>query len=242
MTELPTHSKTKFPIKLVKFLSSAGVASRRKSFDLIMNGEVKVNGKVNIEPSSSVNINDIVTHNEKRINVHELVYIMLNKPKGYICTSDDPYAEKKAIDLIKLPEYRLFSIGRIDKDSEGLILFTNDGDFSNILMHPKHEITKTYIVTLANELSFKNIIEMTSGIKDSGETLKALKIENISKNKYKFILNEGKKREIRRLIQKVGNSVEKLQRIAIGNLKLENLPEGKWKKLTPTDIAKALGK
>jgi 23S rRNA pseudouridine2605 synthase len=231
-----------FPLKLVKFLSSAGVASRRKSFDIIMNGEVKVNDIINKEPSSLVNRNDIVTCKGKEVKVQKLLYIMLNKPKGYICTNDDPYAEKKAIDLIKLPDCRLFSIGRLDKDSEGLILFTNDGDFSNNLMHPKHEITKTYIVTLSKELSFKNIIEITSGIIDSGETLKALKVENISKNKYKFILNEGKKREIRRLVKRVKNNVETLRRIAIGNLRIENLPEGKWKHLSQADIKKALGK
>jgi 23S rRNA pseudouridine2605 synthase len=242
MPDKTSQNKIEYPVKLVKFLSSAGVASRRKSFELIMKGEVKVNTAVNKEPSSLVNKDDVVTYKEKQIAIKESVYVMLNKPRGYTCTNDDPYAEKKAIDLINLSNYRLFSVGRLDKDSEGLILFTNDGDFSNTLMHPKHEITKTYIVTLIKELSFRSIMQLTGGIIDSGETLKALQVEKISKNKYKFILNEGKKREIRRLVKNVENNVETLRRVAVGNLKIENLPLGKWKYLSQNDLEKALGK
>ena len=226
--------------KLVKFLSSAGVASRRKSFDLIIKGLVRVNGIICKEPSFPVKKEDIVTYKNNQIEIKEFIYIMLNKPRGYTCTNQDPYAEKKAIDLINLPGYRLFSIGRLDKESEGLILFTNNGDFANTLMHPKNEITKTYIVTLTGELSFKNIIEMTKGIIDTGETLRALKVEKIYKNQYKFILNEGKKREIRRLVKSTGNHVKTLKRTAVGNLKIEKLPEGKWRYITQEDIKKAL--
>jgi 23S rRNA pseudouridine2605 synthase len=240
MIEKLNQNKVIYPIKLVKFLSSAGVASRRKSFDLIVKGQIRVNGTISKEPSFLVNKDDVVVYNNKQLEIKELVYIMLNKPRGYTCTNQDPHAEKKAVDLINLAGYRLFSIGRLDKESEGLILFTNDGDFSNLIMHPKNKITKTYIVTLTSELSFKDIIEMTKGIIDSGETLKALKVEKISKNKYKFLLNEGKKREIRRLVKNVENHVKSLKRVAIGNLKLEDLEQGKWKYLTPKELSKAL--
>ena len=230
-----------YPIKLIKYITSAGVASRRKSFDIILKGQIKVNGEVIKEPSHLINENDKVEFQGKSVEIQKPVYVMLNKPVGYTCTNADPYAEKKAVDLIEIPNIRLFSVGRLDKDSKGLLLFTNDGKYADTLMHPRNEITKTYIVTVSQEISFRSIIEMTTkGIIDSGETLKALKIEKISKLKYKFVLNEGKKREIRRLVKCVESRVVSLKRIAIGTLKLGNLSEGKWKYLTNEDIQKTL--
>ncbi|MCF7791445.1 MAG: rRNA pseudouridine synthase [Victivallales bacterium] len=232
--------KTKYPIKLIKFLTSSGIASRRKSFELILKGRISVNGIIVKEPSMLINSEVKVKFDNKLVTIQKPVYIKLNKPPGYTCTNSDPYADKKAVDLITVPDTRLFSIGRLDKNSEGLILFTNDGVFANRLMHPKNQITKTYFVTLEKELTFRNIIEITEGIIDSGETLKALKVEKIAPAKYKFILNEGKKREIRRLVKRFKNNVVELKRVAIGNLRLQDLPEGKWKYLTPSELNKAL--
>ena len=227
-----------FPLRLVRYLALAGIASRRKSFDIISSGNVKVNGIVVDEPSLMISKDDIVKINNKIIILSKFVYIMLNKPKGYICTNSDPYAEKKAIDLINLPQYRLFSAGRLDKDSTGLIIFTNDGKFSNKLMHPRNNILKTYEVTVKNKLSKAKIHEMLNGVTESEEILKAQSIQQKAPKKYLFILNEGKKREIRRLVKYADSEVINLNRISIGNLKLGKLKQAEWKYIKPEDIFK----
>ncbi len=225
-----------YPMRLVKYLAQAGVASRRKSFDIIQSGKVKVNGQIITEPSSFVNESDSIKVNNKVISQSKFVYIMLNKPVGYICTNTDPHAAKKAIDLINLPQYRLFSAGRLDKDSEGLIVFTNDGKFSDKIMHPSNNILKTYEVAVKYKLSKAKIEDMLNGIIDSGEKLKPVSIKSITSKKYIFTLNEGKKREIRRLVKYANSEVVTLTRLSIGNLKLENLPPGKWKYISPEKI------
>ena len=225
-----------FPIRLVKYLAQAGIASRRKSFDIIQSGKVKVNGLVVAEPSAFVNKSDSVKVNNKTISLSKFVYIMLNKPVGYTCTNSDPHAAKKAIDLINLPHYRLFSAGRLDKDSEGLIIFTNDGKFSDKLMHPSNNILKSYEVSVKSKLSKAKISDMLKGVNDSGEILKAVSVKYVTSKIYIFTLNEGKKREIRRLVKYANSEVITLKRISIGKLKLDNLPVGKWKYISPGKI------
>jgi 23S rRNA pseudouridine2605 synthase len=225
-----------FPIRLVKYISSAGIASRRKSFALIQNGEVKVNNIAVFEPSLIINKEDSVYFNNHEVKISTPIYIMLNKPTGYICTSADPYAKKKADDLIKIAGCRLFSIGRLDKESEGLLLFTNDGDFSNKISHPKYNIYKTYEVTTTTSLTDLDLKEIEKGIIESGEQLKAQSVKLISKNKYQFILNEGKNREIRRIIRYFKSHVIKLKRVSVGQLKLNELTIGKWKELTSAEL------
>ena len=218
-----------FPMRLVKYLAQAGIASRRKSFDIIQSGKVKVNGQIMTEPSAFINKSDSIKVNNKTISLSDFVYIILNKPVGYTCTNSDPHAAKKAIDLINLPQYRLFSAGRLDKDSEGLIIFTNDGAFSDKIMHPSNNILKTYEVSVKYKLSKTKIEEMLKGIKDSGETLRAVSIKTVTSKKYIFTLNEGKKREIRRLVKFTNSEVTSLKRLSIGKIKLVDLPSGKWK-------------
>ena len=225
-----------FPIRLVRFLALAGVASRRKSFDIIQSGKVKVNGLIVTEPSLFVNESDNIKLNNKTIALSNFVYIMLNKPVGYVCTSSDPHVTKKAIDLINLPQYRLFSAGRLDKDSEGLIIFTNDGNFSDKLTHPSNNIIKTYEVIVKYKLPKDKTRDMLNGINDADETLRAVSIKALTSKKYIFVLNEGKKREIRRLVKYANSEVISLKRVSIGNLKLDNLPIGKWKYISPEKI------
>jgi 23S rRNA pseudouridine2605 synthase len=227
-----------FPLRLVRYLAQAGVASRRKSFDIIQSGKVKVNNRTVTEPSSFINESDSIKVNNKTIFPSSFVYIMLNKPASYVCTNSDPYAAKKAIDLINLPKYRLFSAGRLDKDSEGLIIFTNDGKFSDKLMHPSNNILKIYEVTVKYKLLRTKIDDILNGINDSGETLKAVSIKAVTSKKYIFTLNEGKKREIRRLVKYANSEVTRLKRLSIGNLELGNLPSGKWKYISPEKIRK----
>ncbi len=230
------NNTVEFPLRLVRYLALAGIASRRKSFDIILSGKVKVNDIIVNDPSLMISKADRIKINGKTISLSSFVYIILNKPKGYVCTNSDPYAEKKAIDLIDIPGYRLFSVGRLDKDSTGLIIFTNDGKFSDRLMHPSNNILKTYEITVKNELSKSKIHEMLNGVLESGEMLKAISIKQKAPKKYFFILNEGKKREIRRLVKHANSKVISLNRISIGNLKLGNLKQGKWKYITPEEI------
>lgn len=229
---------------LSKYLSVCGVASRRKSCDLIKQGRVLVNEDVIREPGFKISSDDKVFCEGVQVLPQEKVYIMLNKPRGYVCTSDDPHAVKKAVDLVRLPPeqsgLRIFSAGRLDKDSEGLLIFTNDGDYAEKIMHPKYEILKAYKVRTASEIPDKMLDRLCSGINDEGEFLRAKKIVRGTACQYIFILNEGKKREIRRMVSFAGSKVLSLSRISLGGLQLGNLKSGQWKYLTTEDIKKTL--
>ena len=233
-------------ISLSKYLSVCGIASRRKSCDLIKQGKVQVNQEIVKEPGYKISSRDKVVFAEEQVLSQEKVYIMLNKPRGYICTSDDPYAPLKAIDLIKLPpeqsRIRLFSAGRLDKDSEGLLIFTNDGDYVEKIMHPKHEILKNYQVKTNSEILDNVLDKLRGGIDDDNEFLKPKKIIREGKCQYKFILNEGKKREIRRMMRFAGPEIRSLKRTSLGSLLLGTLESGQWRYLTPEDIKKTLEK
>lgn len=233
-------------ISLSKYLSICGAASRRKSCDLIKQGKVQVNGETVKEPGYKISPSDKVIFAGKEVVLQEKIYIMLNKPRGYICTNDDPHAPLKALDLIELPPeqegVRLFSAGRLDKDSEGLLIFTNDGDYAEKLMHPKHEILKNYQVRTVSDIPDTMLDKLRRGIEDDNEFLRAHKIKKEGGGLYTFILNEGKKREIRRMVKFAGSEVSSLKRIALGALTLGKLEPGKWKYLTTEEIQKTLKK
>ena len=161
---------------------------------------------------------------------------MLNKPAGYVCTNDDPHAAKRAFDLIKIDGARLFSAGRLDKDSEGLLIVTNDGDYAMQLTHPRYEIFKTYLVKTDAAISAGELDRLRHGIIDNGEQLLPQKIEATGSCIYRFILNEGKKREIRRMVADAGRKTVSLQRISIGSLKLGELKSGQWRFLSAEEV------
>lgn len=236
------ENEIEYPMALSKYLSVCGVASRRKSVELIRNNLVYVNGSVENNPASRVFEKDRVSYEGKYVYSGRKYYIMLNKPRGYICTSDDPYADKKALDLIDIDGPRLFTAGRLDKDSEGLLIVTNDGDYSQKLMHPSHEILKVYRVSVDAPLNSAMISRLCNGINDEGEYLKATAIKKASDKVYLFSMNEGKKREVRRLISCVQRKTIRLQRISVGALSLGELPVGKWRELTEREIAQSLQK
>ena len=225
-----------FPMRLARFLALAGVASRRKSETLISTGDISVNGNRSLEPGYKVTVDDVVKYKGRHLKLLLRCYIMLNKPVGYLCSASDPHAEKIIFDLIDLPGKRLFSVGRLDLNSEGLLILTDDGDYAEKLTHPRYGILKKYLVKTEVPLSRKDIELMQRGIKDDNEFLKTEKIVRKSGNEYIFTLAEGKKREIRRLIGAVSNQVRMLKRISIGNLKLGSLPVGKWRFLTKDEI------
>ena len=227
---------------LTKFLAASGAASRRHSAGLIKTGHVSVNGEVCTDPSVRIGPGDRVSLDGKDVKaVSEFVYVMLHKPRGYVCTSEDPHAPKKALDLIHIPGVRLVSAGRLDKNSEGLILFSNDGAWIEKLTHPRHGTRKTYQVTTDRPLSSADIrLLTTSGVQNDGETLRALSIRAQAPGRYIFILGEGKNREIRRMLESLDNRTRRLKRIAVGGLRLGGLPMGQWRRLTPAEARLAL--
>ncbi len=230
-----------YPVRLVKFLSACGVASRRKCEEIVRDGEVTVNGRKELEPGSFVKDGDMVCRNGIQVLPSaRLYYIMLNKPRGYVCSSSDRHADKLAVDLIGIKDARLFSAGRLDKDSEGLIIFTNDGGYAQRLVHPRHEVRKIYRVELERRLSRTEEKGVLRGIVDGGEVLKALKVERSDENCYLLTLNEGKKREIRRLISHFGIKINRLMRVSIGGLNLGGLAPGRWRHLSGEEIAASL--
>ncbi|WP_277202738.1 pseudouridine synthase [Victivallis vadensis] len=228
--------------RLVKILSAAGIASRRGAGDLIKAGRVTVNGETVFEPGFRVAPSDRVEYDSVPVLAEERkVYIMLNKPRGYVCTNADPHADLKAVDLIRLtPPLRLFSAGRLDKDSEGLILFSNDGDYVARLTHPRHEILKVYQVRVRREFKPAELEQMRRGVLERGELLKVHAVSRCGDCTYLITLNEGKNREIRRLTAALGSPTRRLKRLQIGALRLGGLHVGNWRELTPAEIALTL--
>ena len=228
--------------RLVKFLSAAGVASRRAAGDLVKAGRIAVNGRTIREPGFRILPADTVTLDGRPVEPAGRFHcIMLNKPRGYVCTNADPHAPRKAVDLIRLdPPVRLFSAGRLDKESEGMILFSNDGDYVARLTHPRYEIRKTYLVRVTREFTEPELTRIRTGITDGGEHLRVISIAPAGNCLYRIVLNEGKKREIRRLTAAVGAPTLELRRIRIGGLALGDLPQGAFRELTPEEVALTL--
>ena len=228
--------------RLVKFLSSAGVASRRAAGELVKTGRVAVNGKTVLEPGLQVVSGDAVTFDGRPVHPAErLRYFMLNKPRGYVCTSADPHAPLKAIDLLHPdPPVRLFSAGRLDKESEGMLLFSNDGEYVARLTHPRHEILKTYLVRVVRDFTSAELERIRAGIRDDGETLRVISIDPAGKCRYRIVLNEGRKREIRRLTAAAGASTLELRRVRIGGLELGTLAVGAFRELSPEEVSLTL--
>ena len=234
-------------IRLNKFLARHGIGSRRYCDKLISEGNIKVNDKVIIDFSYKVTKKDIVEYNSRILGhrFKRVVYIV-NKPKGYISTSfDEDRNRNKVVDIIK-SEKKLFTIGRLDKDTTGLILVTNDGDLSYKLTHPKFLIKREYIVKTNKSISFNKINNFKKGIRlEANYFVKGIIKQDFSKGKYiyyKIILHEGKNREIRRVFDYFQSPVIELVRISFANIKLGNLAEGKFKKLSNDQIKKKLNK
>lgn len=224
-------------IRLNKYISSSGICSRRKADELINLKRVKVNG--NIVEDLGIQIdekNDVVTIDNKKIALEEKnIYLMLNKPIGYITTNDEQLGRKCTKDLIH-ERIRVFPIGRLDMNSEGLLLFTNDGDFSNKLMHPSKKVEKVYIVKLNRKITDEKIELLKNGVDIGDYITRPCKIKRIASNVIEITIAEGKNRQIRRMCEAIGLNVVKLQRIKIGNLELGNLPVGKYRYLTKKEV------
>ncbi len=230
-------------VRLQKYLSDCGVASRRKSEELIEQGKVRVNGKVasigeKIDPK-----HDTITVSGKKIVRQKThTYIMLHKPRGFITTMSDEMDRKCVAQLIQDVPARVYPVGRLDRDSEGLLLFTNDGAFANAMTHPSKHVPKTYRVTVRPSITQEQLTALTQGvIIDDGVTAPA-EVRVITKEENRVVLEiilyEGRNRQIRKMCEALGLEVARLRRTAIGTVKLGMLKQGDWRELTEEEVRK----
>lgn len=228
-------------IRLQKHLSECGIASRRKAEELIAAGKVKINGHI-AEIGSKVDPKrDKVTVRGKAVvPVNEKVYIMLNKPRGFVTTMSDELGRKTVSDLVSDAGNRIFPVGRLDRDSEGLLIMTNDGDFANKLTHPSSHVNKTYRVTVKGAAEEEQLLKMKEGILlDGRKTLPCdcfVAERKPDRTVLIFVLNEGRNRQIRRMCEAVGLEVLRLKRTEIAGVKLGMLPQGKWRPLNEREM------
>lgn len=229
--------------RIQKVLSEQGIVSRRKAEEWIEQGKIKVNGR----PASlgqKINPNrDVVTIDGERVYFQkssQKYYIMLHKPRGYVTTMNDELGRKCVAELVEDVPERVYPIGRLDKDSEGMLLFTNDGDFANLIMHPSHHVSKTYRVTVRPDISDAQVIQLSTGVVIDGKKTSPAHVTVLEKAPGRVVLQvviyEGRNRQVRKMCEAVGLEVARLKRTAIGPLKLGMLAPGKWRELRPGEI------
>jgi 23S rRNA pseudouridine2605 synthase len=223
-------------VKLNVYLARCGVASRRRADELIKKGDVEVNRTKVTVPFLEITPEDSVTVYGRPVSPEKYVYIVLNKPVGYTSTVKDRFAEKKVTDLIPKSYGRLFPVGRLDKNSSGLLILTNDGEFANHLTHPRYQVEKEYEVTVSPAFNNLNTKVLKKGITEGGEKLRAASIKSLKtlpgRSKLAVVMKEGKKREIRRLFEALGYGILELKRVRIGSIRLGSLKSGEYRLLT----------
>ena len=229
--------------RLQKFLAEAGVASRRKCEEYILQGKVEVNGKIVTELGTKVTSNDIVKYNGKIVKPEEeKVYILLNKPIGYVTTAHEQFGRDKVLDLVKINK-RIVPVGRLDMYTSGALILTNDGEFVNMLTHPRNEINKTYNVTVKGTITDEEVKQLEKGVEiDDGYITKPAKVKILKIEKEKNIsriqitIHEGKNRQVRKMCEAINKKVLALHRSSIGNIEVKDLKVGKWRYLTRKEI------
>ncbi|OHB82932.1 MAG: hypothetical protein A2Z38_11165 [Planctomycetes bacterium RBG_19FT_COMBO_48_8] len=227
--------------RLQKVLAAAGIDSRRKCEELILSGEVRVNRKVvDTLPAFVDPEKDIITVYGKKIRPVQKVYFLLNKPKGVICTNSDPRGRKKAIDLVRTSE-RIFCVGRLDADTTGLIILTNDSELTNRLTHPRYEITKTYVVRINGEIAGEQVEKLKKGVwlaegKTGRASVKILKRRH-NESSIEITIRQGLNRQVRRMLANVGLPVKSLTRTHFGKLTIQGIGVGKFRTLTKAEVA-----
>lgn len=229
-------------IRLQKILSDSGICSRRKAEELISQGLVKVNGKV-AKLGDKANDRDVIIVNGERVRYSKKrrkIYIMLNKPRGYVTTMSDELDRRCVTELLEGVEDRVYPVGRLDRNSEGLLLFTNDGKFANDIMHPSRHISKTYRVTVHSRITDEQIVNLTEGVDLDGRmTLPAtvnVELDSPERSVMRITIREGRNRQIRRMCEAVGLEVVRLRRTSIGPVKLGMLKPGAWRELTAEEL------
>ncbi len=228
--------------RLQKVIAQAGIASRRKAEELITNGQVKVNGIVVTELGTKVSESDEVLVNNKPIEKEVKEYYLLNKPRGVITTTQDDKNRRTVVDLINT-NARIFPVGRLDYDTTGALLLTNDGEFANIITHPKSEIDKVYVAKLNGIIKGEQINRLKNGIELDGVLVKPsrVKLKKVNNENntstVEIIIHEGKNHQVKRMFESVGILVDKLKRERIGIFNLLGLQSGEYRKLTPKEVA-----
>lgn len=228
-------------MRLNKFIASAGIASRRKADELTINGNVKINGQVMKEPGYDVLPDDTVEVNGRVVQANEKkVYIALNKPRGFVTTMNDEKGRLTVADLVKdIPE-RVFPVGRLDYNTSGLLIMTNDGELANKLSHPRHHVEKTYRAKVSGVLSGKKLAQLRKGVDIGGFVTSPAKVKLIKQSERSAVveitIHEGKNRQVRKMMAAVGCPVQELTRIAIGQIYLARLKEGTYRKLAKAEI------
>jgi len=232
-------------VRLQKYLADSGVASRRASEQIILAGRVAINGRIARELGTRVEpARDEVTVDGAPVRPRRKIYVALHKPPGVLCTRSDPQERRIVADLLPKEWGHLTHVGRLDRDSEGLIFLTNDGDFALRLTHPRYGVRKRYLATLEGRADPRVPARLMAGVEECGDVLKAEKARLLSANNSHSVveveLGEGKNREVRRMFAALGLNVARLQRIQIGPIKLGELPLGKWRTLTESEIKSLL--
>lgn len=227
--------------RLQKILSAYGIASRRRAEEMIENGLVTVNGMTAVlGQSADSQIDEIRVDGKLLPKKDRKVYLMLHKPRGYVTTLSDEKGRQNVIELVRDCGLRVYPVGRLDMDSEGLLLLTNDGEFANRMMHPSGEVEKTYLVSVTG-FSEDGLKHLTMPVTLDGYTIKPPKVtllkQNSSRALLQIVIHEGRNRQIRRMCELASMNVQRLKRVAEGNLQLGDLPLGKWRYLTEKEVA-----
>lgn len=229
-------------MRLNKFLSTAGVASRRKCDELIKDGKIHVNGEVQSNLGTIIDEKkDVVEYLGERVNLpSSFIYLKMNKPKGYACTASDEKGRKTIFDLLEDKSVRLFNVGRLDYDTEGLIFLTNDGEFANNVIHPKFQIEKEYIVTVEGVMKESEFAVLRKGAVINGERMPSARVNPISFDgkvtKLSVVITEGQNHQVRRMFEAIGRDIKLLKRVRIGSVHLGNLFRGKTKPMTAEEV------
>ena len=227
------------PIRLNKFLSNAGICSRREADEYIQAGVVKVNGEIATELGVKVMPTDEVMFHDQPVRIERKVYVLLNKPKDCVTTSEDPQERLTVMDLVKNACYeRIYPVGRLDRNTTGVLLLTNDGDLASKLAHPKYEKRKIYQATLDKDLPQEVMDEIAKGVDLEGEMIAIDEISYVNEkaNVIGLEIHSGQNRVVRRIFEKFGYKVYKLDRVYFAGLTKKNLPRGKWRHLTEREV------
>lgn len=225
--------------RLSKTLAAAGVASRRASEELIFAGKVKVNGEVTHTPQMLVDpsIDEIMVNGKKLEAEEKKVYYLLHKPLGYICTDvEKKGGAKRVLDLFSHLPYRLFTAGRLDQETTGLIVVTNDGDFANRVIHPSFNNSKEYLAKTNQEITCEHLVTISEGVRIQNTFIKPVSVTKVRRGTLKIVVSEGKKHEVRTLLAEAGLTIRELSRLRIGPLSLSGIPEGEYREMTPHEI------
>jgi pseudouridine synthase len=222
------------PVRLNRYLASAGVGSRRAVDELIRAGRVTVNGQMG-ELGGAVGEGDVVAVDGRPVAPQELAYLMLHKPPGVVTTARDPQGRRTVVDLVESPQ-RVYPVGRLDRDTTGLLLLTNDGELANRLAHPRHGVEKTYVADVEGDPPPDVLRRLAEGVELADGPTAPARVRRLGAGRIELVIHEGRNRQVRRMCEAVGHPVRRLHRSAYGSLELGALAEGRWRALTSEEV------